>query len=103
MCQNTTIRGYQAGKRVQNRPGRVKFCIGYIREYPVRASAKKFYFLSLDMEHGLKHISFYVQKHIHVVAMANLQIKISAVSVFLEVKNHSIITRLITLDKKTLK
>ena len=28
--------------RVENRPGRVEFCIGYIRDYPVRASAKKF-------------------------------------------------------------
>ena len=28
--------------RVENRPGRVEFCIGYIRHYPVRASAKKF-------------------------------------------------------------
>ena len=27
--------------RVENRPGRVEFCIGYIRDYPVRASAKK--------------------------------------------------------------
>ena len=26
----------------ENRPGRVEFCIGYIRDYPVRASAKKF-------------------------------------------------------------
>ena len=61
--------GYQAGKRVQNRPGQVEFCIGYIRDYPVRASAKKFYFPSLDMEHGLKHISFYVQKHTVAMAM----------------------------------
>ena len=28
--------------RVENRPGRVEFCIGYIRDYPVWASAKKF-------------------------------------------------------------
>ena len=28
--------------RVENRPGRVEFCIGYIRDYPVRASAKNF-------------------------------------------------------------
>ena len=28
--------------RVENRPGRVEFCIGYIRDYPVRASTKKF-------------------------------------------------------------
>ena len=28
--------------RVENRPGRVEFCIGYIRDYPVPASAKKF-------------------------------------------------------------
>ena len=28
--------------RVENRPGRVEFCIGYIGDYPVRASAKKF-------------------------------------------------------------
>ena len=27
--------------RVENRPGRVKFCIGYLRDYAVRASAKK--------------------------------------------------------------
>ena len=27
--------------RVENRPGQVEFCIGYIRDYPVRASAKK--------------------------------------------------------------
>ena len=32
-----------------------------------------------------------------------LQIKISAVSVFLEANHHSIITHIITLDKKTLK
>ena len=29
-------------RRVENRPGRVEFCIGYIRDYPVWASAKKF-------------------------------------------------------------
>ena len=29
-------------RQVENRPGRVEFCIGYIRDYPVRASAKKF-------------------------------------------------------------
>ena len=28
--------------RVENRTGRVEFCIGYIRDYPVRASAKIF-------------------------------------------------------------
>ena len=28
--------------RVRNRPGGVEFCIGYISNYPVRASAKKF-------------------------------------------------------------
>ena len=28
--------------QVENRPGQVEFCIGYIRDYPVRASAKKF-------------------------------------------------------------
>ena len=28
--------------RVENRPGQVKFCIDYIRDCPVRASAKKF-------------------------------------------------------------
>ena len=28
--------------RVENRPGQVYFCIGYIRDYPVRASAKNF-------------------------------------------------------------
>ena len=28
--------------RVENRTGRVEFCIGYIRDYPVRESAKKF-------------------------------------------------------------
>ena len=28
--------------RVENRTGRVEFCIGYIRDYPVRASAKNF-------------------------------------------------------------
>ena len=33
----------------------------------------------------------------------SLSIKISAVSVFLEANHHSIITHLITLDKKTLK
>ena len=27
--------------RAENRPGRVEFCIGYIRDYPFRASAKK--------------------------------------------------------------
>ena len=29
---------------VENRPGQVEFCIGYIRDYPVRASAKNFSF-----------------------------------------------------------
>ena len=33
--------------RVENRTGRVEFCIGYIRDYPVRESAKKFLFPSL--------------------------------------------------------
>ena len=28
--------------RVENRPGQVEFCIGYTRDYPVRASTKKF-------------------------------------------------------------
>ena len=28
--------------RVENKPGWVEFCIGYIREYPVQASATKF-------------------------------------------------------------
>ena len=28
-------------RRVENRPGQVEFCIGYIRNYPFRASAKK--------------------------------------------------------------
>ena len=28
-------------RRVENRPGQVEFCIGYIRDYPVGASAKK--------------------------------------------------------------
>ena len=27
---------------VENRLGRVEFCIGYIKDYPVRPSAKKF-------------------------------------------------------------
>ena len=36
--------------RVENRPGRVEFCISYIRECPVRASAKKFWFPSLLMQ-----------------------------------------------------
>ena len=27
--------------RVENRPGRVEFCIGYIRDYPVRTSTKE--------------------------------------------------------------
>ena len=52
MCWSALVK--QAGKlalanasenlagRVENRPGRVEFCIGYIRDYPVRASAKKF-------------------------------------------------------------
>ena len=35
--------------------------------------------------------------------LITLQIKISAVSVFLEANHHSIITHIITLDKKTLK
>ena len=35
---------------VENRPGRVEFCIRYIRDYPVRASAKKFQFPSLIYE-----------------------------------------------------
>ena len=41
---------YLAG-RVENRFGGVEFCIGYksIRDYPVRASAKNFYFPSLLM------------------------------------------------------
>ena len=30
--------------QVENRPGQVEFCIGYIRDYPVRASAKFFTF-----------------------------------------------------------
>ena len=29
--------------RVENRNGRVEFCIGYIRDYPVQASAKIFF------------------------------------------------------------
>ena len=33
--------------RVENRPGQVEFCIGYTRDYPFRASAKKFEFPSL--------------------------------------------------------
>ena len=36
-------------------------------------------------------------------AVVTLQIKISAVSVFLEANHHSIITHLITLDKTTIK
>ena len=28
--------------QVENRPGRVEFCIGYIRDYPVRVTAKIF-------------------------------------------------------------
>ena len=50
---NTHMMEYQPGKlalanasenlagRVENRPGQVEFFIGYIRDYPVRASAKK--------------------------------------------------------------
>ena len=38
---------------VENSPGRVEFCIGYIRHYPVRASAKKFKFPSLSSPRGL--------------------------------------------------
>ena len=51
---------FQAGKvaltrspmagRVENRPGRVEFCIGYIRDYPVRVSAKNVLFPSLNFE-----------------------------------------------------
>ena len=33
--------------RVENRPGQVEVCIGYIRDCPVRASAKKFWLPSL--------------------------------------------------------
>ena len=33
--------------RVENRPRQVEFCIGYIRDFPVRANAKKFLFPSL--------------------------------------------------------
>ena len=29
-------------RRVENEPGWVEFCIGYIRDYPVPASANKF-------------------------------------------------------------
>ena len=29
-------------RRVENTSGRVEFCIGYIRDYPVRVSAKIF-------------------------------------------------------------
>ena len=29
-------------RRVENRPGQVEFCIGYIRDSPVWVSAKKF-------------------------------------------------------------
>ena len=39
--------------RVENRPGQVEFCVGYIRHCPVRASAKKFEFPSLDCEENL--------------------------------------------------
>ena len=35
--------------RVANKPGQVEFCIGYIRDCPVRASAKKFWFPSLKL------------------------------------------------------
>ena len=28
-------------EQVENKPGRVEFYLGYIRDYPVRASAKK--------------------------------------------------------------
>ena len=32
---------------VENRPGQVEFCIGYLKDGPVRASDKKFLFASL--------------------------------------------------------
>ena len=35
--------------RVESRHGQVEFCIGYIRDWPVRASAKKFWPESISM------------------------------------------------------
>ena len=45
--------------RVENRPGRVEFCIGYIGDYPVRASAKKFFVSQPDLWDGsiIHHVS----------------------------------------------
>ena len=36
-------------RQVENRPGQVEFCIGYVRDCPVRVSAKKCWFPSLSM------------------------------------------------------
>ena len=41
---------------VENRPGQMGFCIGYIRDYPVWASAKKILFPSLNFHDCLHHI-----------------------------------------------
>ena len=52
-------------------------------------------------------LSFFIHYGCHwfplEMVLYTLQIKISAVSVFLEANHHSIITHIITLDKKTLK
>ena len=49
--------------RVENRPGRVEFCIDYIRDYTVRASANKFFFPSLAWQLFLRMKQTYFSCH----------------------------------------
>ena len=59
------------------------------------------------MKHPQTWLQYVNYRYMNALYKANkpttLQIKISAVSVFLEANHHSIITHIITLDKKTLK
>ena len=45
--------------QVENRPGRVEFCKGYIRDYPVQASSKKF--LVAQPELSISSTDWYLQ------------------------------------------
>ena len=52
-CPLTNASENLAG-RVENKPRQVKFCIGYIRDCPVRGNAKKFKLSSLNMTKAVK-------------------------------------------------
>ena len=73
------------------------------REFDIRWVHDNFFVSLLVICVSLSQSIIINPTKMHVYMYITLQIKISAVSVFLDANHHSIITHLITLDKKTLK